>query len=169
MRFTIGLLLTALFCQGAQAELIDDVYDRGELRIAVEANTPQYNFMDAEKPAGFEIELGQELARELDVRAEFVVVEDDLLQDVVDGKFDIALNQLVATPALKERLDFSEPYSQQATAGNPPVNLAIAYQKGNPAFHSAVDNALQRIKADGRLAAMTQKWLSADASQAAKP
>ena len=43
MRFSPGLLLLLpLLSPLAHAELIDDVNDRGELRIALEANTPPY-------------------------------------------------------------------------------------------------------------------------------
>jgi ABC-type amino acid transport substrate-binding protein len=48
-------------------------------------------------------------------------------------------------------VDVSQPYSDQA--------LAIPFQKDNPAFESAVTNAMQRIKADGRLTALEEKWL----------
>ncbi|MFK8330846.1 transporter substrate-binding domain-containing protein [Pseudomonas sp. BJa5] len=255
MRFTIGVLLAALLSPWAQAELIDDMNDRGELRIAVEANMAPFNFKENDKLAGFEIELGHMLANELDVRADFVVVQDgDLLTGVESGKYDIALNHVAVTPQLKERLDFSEPYgyssaqlivrkeekrplstldalkghslgvaqgsqfaeqarvvegvdlrsypdatqpikdvandqidaaisdrllvpyairdSQQAvTKGatvGPVLSLAIPFQKGNPAFQSAVDKALQRIKADGRLSALSQKWFGMDASKPPK-
>ncbi|MFK0087033.1 transporter substrate-binding domain-containing protein [Pseudomonas sp. NPDC090755] len=255
MRLTIGVLLAALLSPWAQAELIDDMNDRGELRIAVEANMSPFNFKENDKLTGFEIELGQMLAKELDVRADFVVVQDgDLLAGVESGKYDIALNHVAVTPELKERLDFSEPYgysgaqlivrkeekrplgtfdalkghslgvaqgsqfaeqarvvegvdlhsypdatqpikdvaneqidaaisdrllvpyairdSQQpvtkgATVG-PVLSLAIPFQKGNPAFQSAVDKALQRIKADGRLSALSQKWFGMDASKPPK-
>ncbi|MEK1835154.1 MAG: ABC transporter substrate-binding protein, partial [Pseudomonas sp.] len=39
----------------------------------------------------------------------------------------------------------------------------------NPAFHASLENALQRIKGDGRLEALEQKWFGADASVAPKP
>lgn len=256
MRFAIGVLLATLLSPWAQAELIDDVNDRGELRIAVEANMAPFNFKDEnDKLSGFEVELGQLLANELDVRAEFVVVEaKDLLQGVESGSYDIAINYIAATPELKERLDFSEPYayssaqlivrkeekrplsslqalkghslgvvqgsqfaeqarvvegvdlrsyadamqpikdvasdqidaaisdrllvpyairdSQQAVSKGatvgPILTLAIPFQKGNPAFQSAVDNALQRIKADGRLSKLSQKWFGMDASEPPK-
>lgn len=255
MRFILGALLATLLSPWAHAELIDDMNDRGELRIAVEANMPPFNFKQDDKLTGFEIELGQLLAGELDVRAEFVVTtRDDLLPGVESGKYDIALNHVATTPELKERLDFSEPYSyssaqlivrkeekttlstldalkghslgvvqgsqfaeqargvegvdlrsypdatqpikevandqidaaisdrllvphairdsqQAVTEGatvGPIMSLAIPFQKGNPAFQSAVDNALQRIKADGRLTALSQKWFGMDASQPPK-
>jgi len=47
MRFLPGLLLLLpLASPLAHAELIDDVFDRGELRIAMEANTPPFIFKE---------------------------------------------------------------------------------------------------------------------------
>lgn len=195
MRFLPGLIcVLPLLSPLAHAELIDDVNDRGELRIALEANTPPFNFKDDGKLTGFEVELGQLLANELDVRADFVVTDaSDLLPGVETGKYDIAINHITVTSALKDRFDFSEPYSytnaqliaqseepprsmllvQSLTDEKPkaasPVSLAIPFQKGNPAFQASLENALQRIKADGRLEALSQKWLGADTSVAPKP
>ncbi|EJM40284.1 periplasmic component of amino acid ABC-type transporter/signal transduction system [Pseudomonas sp. GM33] len=187
MRFLPGLIcLLPLLSPLAHAELIDDVNDRGELRIAVEANTPPFNYKDGDKLAGFEVELGQLLASELDVRADFVVTDgSDLLTGVESGKYDIAINHIAVTPDLSDRFDFSEPYVQaqaqliaqkeeprsillvqSLTEGkpktNPAVSLAIPFQKGNPAFHASLESALQRIKDDGRMHALEQKWFGVD-------
>ena len=194
MRFLPGLIcLLPLLSPLAHAELIDDVNDRGELRIALEANTPPFNFKKDDSLTGFEVELGQMLANELDVRADFVVTDSsDLLSGVESGKYDVAINHIAVTPELKDRFDFSEPYIQadaqliaqkeeprsillvqsltdEKPKASPPVELAIPFQKGNPAFHASLENALQRIKADGRMAALEQKWFGADASVAPKP
>ncbi|MCP2050419.1 UNVERIFIED_ORG: ABC-type amino acid transport substrate-binding protein [Pseudomonas fluorescens] len=157
MRFVPGLvLLLPLLSPLAHAELIDDVFDRGELRIALEANTPPYNFKDGDKLTGFEVELGEQLAKEMEVRPSFITVDDaDLLPGVESGKFDVAINHIAMTAALQDRFDFSEAYKQTP-------ELAIPFQKGNPAFKSSLDNALQRVKADGRLKALTQKWFEGD-------
>jgi len=195
MRLLPGLIcLLPLLSPLAHAELIDDVNDRGELRIAVEADTPPFSFKKDGSLTGFEVELGYLLASELDVRADFVVTDgSDLLTGVESGKYDVAINHIAQTPQLKDRFDLSEPYSQvnpqmlakqdeqpqsmvlvqSLTAEKPkaalPVNLVIPFQKGNPAFHASLENALQRIKDDGRLEALSQKWLNAEASVAPKP
>ena len=114
MRFLPGLIcLLPLLSPLAHAELIDDVNDRGELRIALEANTPPFNFKEGDTLTGFEVELGQLLANELDVRADFIVTDEaDLLQGVESGKYDVALNHIALTAELKDRFDFSEPYGK---------------------------------------------------------
>lgn len=99
MRFLPGLIcLLPLLSPLAHAELIDDVNDRGELRIALEANTPPFNFKDDGKLTGFEVELGQLLAQELDVRSDFVITDSgDMLAGVESGKYDIAINHIAMT------------------------------------------------------------------------
>ncbi|MBT2340114.1 MULTISPECIES: transporter substrate-binding domain-containing protein [Pseudomonas] len=184
MRFLPGLIcLLPLLSPLAHAELIDDINDRGELRIALEANTAPFNFKEDGKLTGFEVELGQMLASELDVRADFVVTDAaELLAGVESGKYDVAINHIAMTPELAERFDTSGSYSQPdaqllASKGEtqhplmmaqslqsegkiaPAPHLVIPFQKGNPAFKASLDNALTRIKDDGRLEQLSQKWL----------
>jgi len=207
MRFLPGLLLVLpLLSPLAHAELFDDVFDRGELRIALEADTPPFNFKEGDKLTGFEVELGELLAREMDVRASFITTDDsDLLPGVESGKYDVAINHIAVTPELRDRFDFSAPYSYSSArliahkqpkrllsnldtlkgsqfAAKPSegvdlrsrgdskatLTLAIPFQKGNPAFKSSLDKALERIKADGRLTALSEKWFEADTSKPTK-
>ena len=156
MRFSPGLLLLLpLLSPLAHAELIDDVNDRGELRIALEANTPPYNFKEGDKLAGFEVELGELLAKEMEVRSSFITTDNaDLLSGVETGKYDVAINHIAMTAELEDRFDFSEAYHQKPA-------LAIPFQKGNPAFKTSLNGALKRVKDDGRLKALSQKWLKA--------
>ncbi|WP_348750385.1 transporter substrate-binding domain-containing protein [Pseudomonas rhodesiae] len=158
MRFSPGLLLLLpLLSPLAHAELIDDVNDRGELRIALEATHPPFNFKEGDKLTGFEVELGEQLAKEMDVRPSFITTDDtDLLPGVESGKYDVAINHIAKTAELSDRFDFSEMYNQAP-------DLAIPFQKGNPAFKASLDKALERVKADGRLKALSQKWLEGDA------
>ena len=152
MRSTIGVLLAVLISPLAQAELIDEIADRGELRIAVQADNSPYAFKQDDHLTGFDIEFGQDLARELDLRAEFVEAPArEVLTGVESGKYDIALTP--STDALKGDdgpLDVSLPIGEK--------KLVIPFQKDNPAFESAVNNALQRLKESGRTAELEQTW-----------
>ena len=151
MRSTIGVLLAVLITPLAQAELIDEIADRGELRIAVQADNAPYSFKENERLTGFEIELGQDLARELDLRAEFVEAPAaEVLPGVESGKYDVALTPSTESPASDGPLDVSLPIGEK--------KLVIPFQKDNPAFESAVNNALQRLKDSGRTAELEQKW-----------
>lgn len=168
MRFLPGLILfSALVSPLTHAELIDEVNDRDELRIAVEGELAPYHFTKDGKLTGFEIELGEMLAEEMDLNADFITTDAaDLMQGVEGDKYDMALNRLVPTTELKQHMDFSEPYN--FTKANPSEAVAIAFQKGNPAFHGLLDRALERIKADGRLSALSVKWFGVDTSKPPK-
>lgn len=159
MRFSPGLLLLLpLLSPLAHADLIDDVNDRGELRIALEGNTPPYNFKEGDKLTGFEVELGEQLAKEMDVHSSFIPTDNaDLLTGVATGKYDVAINHIAKTAELEDQFDFSEVYREKP-------ELAIPFQKGNPAFKTSLDGALQRVKEDGRLKALSHKWFGDEAS-----
>lgn len=151
MRSTIGLLLALLITPLAQAELIDEVADRGELRIAVQAGNSPYAFKENDQLTGFDVEFGQDLAKELDLRAEFIEAPAaEVLPGVESGKYDIALTPPGETPKVDGALDVSQPFGEK--------QLVIPFQKDNPAFQSALNNALQRLKDSGRTAELEQKW-----------
>ena len=60
MRLLSGLmLLLPLMSPLAHAELIDDVNDRGELRIALDAASPPWSFKQDGQLTGFDVELGE--------------------------------------------------------------------------------------------------------------
>jgi len=160
MRSTIGVLLAVLITPLAQAELIDEIADRGELRIAVQADNAPYSFKKDDRLTGFEIEFGQDLARELDLRAEFVeAAAAEVLPGVESGKYDIALTPSSDSPKADGPFDVSQAFGEK--------KLVIPFQKDNPAFESAVNNALQRLKDSGRTAELEQKWFKA--MQAGQP
>ncbi|HGM5579219.1 TPA: transporter substrate-binding domain-containing protein [Pseudomonas putida] len=158
MRLTIGLLLAVLISPLAQAELIDEINDRGELRIAVQADNAPYAFKENEHLTGFDIDFGLELAREMDLRAEFIEAPaNEVLPGVESGKYDIALTPTSEQPATQSTLDSSQPFGEK--------KRVIPFQKDNPAFESTLNNALQRLKDSGRMAELEQKWFEKTAAQ----
>ncbi|WP_323614678.1 substrate-binding periplasmic protein [Pseudomonas putida] len=151
MRSTMGVLLAVLITPLAQTELIDEIADRGELRIAVQADNSPYAFKENEHLTGFEIEFGQELAKQLDLRVEFIETPvAEILPGVESGKYDITLTPSDNAPKADTPFDLSQPFGER--------KLVIPFQKDNPAFESAVNNALQRLKDSGRTAELEQKW-----------
>jgi polar amino acid transport system substrate-binding protein len=73
-----------------------------------------YVFEDPKHPGtlvGFEVEIAAALARAIGVRAEFVQNDwPTLIPSLERGTFDIALNGVEVTPALRARVAFSRPY-----------------------------------------------------------
>ncbi|MBP8812709.1 MAG: transporter substrate-binding domain-containing protein [Laribacter sp.] len=107
------LLLSSLSLPVLAADLLQTVQQRGQLNIAVEGTYPPFNFRNRQQQlTGFEVELGQELARRLGVKAHFTTGEwSALLAGLQAGKSDIVLNQVAVTEARHKVFDFSQPYT----------------------------------------------------------
>ena len=255
MRFLPRLLmLVSLAAPLAHAELLDDVHQRGALRIALEGTYPPFNFKQGGKLTGFETELGELLAAELEVAGiRHHRMERHPLAGLQSGKYDIALNQVSVNEQRRKVFDFSEPYTissaqlivraddtrqfrsledlrasssasarapttptwrsrwpastcapiraprntcrtwpasndaalndrllipfaireaklpvKPGAAVGPVANMAIPYRKNNPKFGEALNAALEKIKADGRFAKLSEKWFGLDVSQPPK-
>jgi polar amino acid transport system substrate-binding protein len=98
---------------------------------------------------GFEVEIASALARQLGVRAEFVQNDwTTLIPSLERGSFDVALNGIEVTPALRQRVAFSHPYFTfaerlVARAGDPRVRdlaslggLRVGTLAGTQAWHT---------------------------------
>ncbi|CUA81729.1 MULTISPECIES: cystine ABC transporter substrate-binding protein [Gulbenkiania] len=112
-RTVLMLALAALTGSAVAADLLDTVKQRGTLKIALEGTYPPFNFKDStQQLTGFEVELGNALAKRLNVKPEFVTGEwSGLLAGLQSGKFDVVMNQVSITDKRKEVFDFSQPYT----------------------------------------------------------
>ena len=70
-----------------------------------------------DKLVGFDTEIGEEIAKRMGVKANFVEGEwDGLLAGLSSGRYDIMINGVDITPERKEAYDFSIPYAYMKTA-----------------------------------------------------
>ncbi|MDO9618728.1 MAG: cystine ABC transporter substrate-binding protein [Pseudomonas sp.] len=83
-------------------------------------------------------------------------------QDVRVGRIDAILGDRLAAFELIAKTGDS-----LAVAGEPfaPQQAGIALRKGNPELLAAIDKAIAKLRADGTLAAISQKWFKADVTQ----
>ncbi|MCU1716638.1 cystine ABC transporter substrate-binding protein [Pseudomonas sp. 5P_3.1_Bac2] len=83
-------------------------------------------------------------------------------QDVRLGRVDAILGDRIAAFEL-----ISKTGDTLALAGEPfaPQQAGIALRKGNPKLLAALDKAIAKLKADGTLKAISEKWFKADVSQ----
>ncbi len=109
------LLLGALIAVTCQAGTLDQVLERGTLRVAVSLFTP-WALKDKEgQLRGFEIDVANRLAQDIGVTPEFEVLEwDQVLPAIEQGKVDIVIAGMAITPQRALRVNFSLPY---ATSG----------------------------------------------------
>jgi len=107
-----GLALVLLAGTAHAADLLDEVKQRGALRIGVEGTYPPFNYRDEQgKLTGFDVEIAEAIAAKLGVKPEFTATEwSGILAGLQAGKYDVIVNQVAATDKRRETFDFSDPY-----------------------------------------------------------
>ena len=107
-----ALSLVLLAASAHAADLLDEVRQRGTLRVAVEGTYPPFNFKDAGgKLTGFDVEIAEAIAGKQGVKAAFSTTEwSAILAGLQAGKYDVIVNQVAATDKRRETFDFSDPY-----------------------------------------------------------
>ncbi|MFT7758891.1 UNVERIFIED_CONTAM: transporter substrate-binding domain-containing protein, partial [Salmonella enterica subsp. enterica serovar Enteritidis] len=97
----------------AQAQSnLEQIKTAGVLKIGTEGTYAPFTYHDtAGKLVGFDVEIGEAIAKNLGVKAEFLEGKWDGLIAGLDAKrYDTVINQVGITEARKAKYDFSEPY-----------------------------------------------------------
>lgn len=104
----LALLATPVLAQSA----LDQVKAAGVLRIGTEGTYAPFTFHDASGAlVGFDVEIGQEIAKRIGVEAQFVEGPwDGLIAGIDANRYDVVINQVGITDERKAKYDFSEPY-----------------------------------------------------------
>jgi len=89
-----------------------DISGLRAIRFLTSDDYPPLNFARADGSlAGFNVEIARAICEELPIGCTIQARRFDTLVDsLADGKGDAIVASLVATPALRERIDFSQPY-----------------------------------------------------------
>jgi len=94
------------------------IKESGIITIAMEGTWSPWTYHDEnDKLVGFDTEIGEEIAKRMGVKANFIEGEwDGLLAGLSSGRYDIMINGIDITPERKEAYDFSIPYAYMKTA-----------------------------------------------------
>lgn len=97
---------------GNQKGVLIRVEDKKVLKVGFEGTYPPFNFLDDnQKYMGFDVDISNEVAKRLGVKAEFVATKwDGLLGGLKSDKFDIIIGQMTVTEERKKSVDFTDPY-----------------------------------------------------------
>jgi lysine-arginine-ornithine-binding protein len=103
--FSAAALLWAMATQAGAAD---------KIRIASEGAYPPYNYMDANgKLAGFEIDLGAQLCKRMQVECEFLAQNwDGIIPGLTSKKYDAIMAGMSDNEERRKVITFSEAYSQ---------------------------------------------------------
>jgi ABC-type amino acid transport substrate-binding protein len=87
----------------------------GVLKVANSGVYPPFESMQDGKLVGFDIDLTNLLAKDLDVRADIQVIDlKGLIPSLKSGKVDVLVTALTYTPERAEQVAFSDPYYNTA-------------------------------------------------------
>ena len=87
------------------------------LTIASEGARPPYNYLDGDKLAGFEIDLGADLCKRMAVTCTFVAQDwDDMIPGLVAHRYDAIMAAMEITQARQNEIAFSSPYVRMPSA-----------------------------------------------------
>jgi His/Glu/Gln/Arg/opine family amino acid ABC transporter permease subunit len=107
----------------AQSSL-DGIRQRGELVVATDATYPPFEYMEGNNPKGFDIDLGNEIGKELGVKVRWVnTAWSGVLGSLESHKCDLVLSGVTITEERKKTTAFSRPYF--------PSGQTIARRKGD--------------------------------------
>lgn len=97
-------------------DLLAKIKDDGKILIGTEGTYPPFTFHDTNgKLTGFDVELAEEVAKRIGVKAEFKETQWDAMFAGLDAKrFDMIANEVGIRPDRQEKYDFSDPYITSA-------------------------------------------------------
>ena len=112
----ISALLTLLALSfgslSASADVLQDILERGTIRVAVAPFVPLTMRDKKGELIGFEIDVANKIAEDMGVKAEFKVYEwEDIIPAVTKGEIDIVAAGMAITPERALQVAFSNPYS----------------------------------------------------------
>lgn len=112
VRVLLAVVFAFSLAAAAQADTLEEILKRGELRVAVQTQGPPFSFVDKHgNRAGSSVEFCQLMAKEMGVKVKFLDYDwDGLIPALLSKKADILAADM--TPKLKRALkvSFSNPF-----------------------------------------------------------
>lgn len=107
----VALTLALFLPAAALADVLEEVRERGSLRIGVSAFVP-WTFRNTDGALeGFEIDLGQRIAQDIGVEVEFVEVPfAEIMAQLNAGDIDMIAAGMAITPERALEINFTRPY-----------------------------------------------------------
>lgn len=110
--FRLLVASLTLVATGVQADVLEDILERGTIRVGVSLFTP-WTIQDGTGVlSGFEIDVADKLAEDMGVKPEYkVYVWGDIIPAVRKGEIDIIAGGMAITPERALKINFSQPYA----------------------------------------------------------
>lgn len=94
------------------SKLNSELVTKGTLTIGIEGTYPPYAYRNKDgKLTGLEVELGQDIAKKMGLKAVFVPTKwDSLVAGLGSGRYDTVMNNMTKTPQRAKDYNYSIPY-----------------------------------------------------------
>jgi polar amino acid transport system substrate-binding protein len=113
----------------ANADVLDDVLERGSLRVGVSEFAPWTMRSKSGDLVGFEIDLANKLAADMGVSASFKVYQwDEIIAALQAGEIDIIAGGMAITPARALEVNFSRPVAMSGVGIAANTNMTADIQ-----------------------------------------
>jgi His/Glu/Gln/Arg/opine family amino acid ABC transporter permease subunit len=131
----LSLLAPLLLCRAPVAcaqDTLAEIRRSGELRIGTDATYPPFEQKVGDRYEGFDIDLGNAIARRLRAKATWINISfDGIFAALVRKKYDLIISDVVSTPERRKVVAFSDPYYR--------AGQILAVRKENDTIHSPAD------------------------------
>lgn len=109
----LAALLSAVLSLPASANALEDIQQRGEIRIATDMSIPPSGMLDAAmKPVGSDVETAELLAKDWGLKLKFIETTGPTrIPNLQTGKADIVISTLSVTPQRAQVIDFTRAYA----------------------------------------------------------
>ena len=146
----IGIVTSMMFLQTALADDLANVKKKGKLTMAMSGQYPPFNFVnDKNQLTGFDVEIGQEIAKRIGVTGVPISTAwDGIIAGLLANKFEVICGSMAITEARLKSIDFSAPYYRSGAQ--------LFVKKGSP-FKSVADMKGKRIGVT--LGTTFEKWI----------
>ncbi len=93
------------------AGAVERIKKAGVLKVGSDVAYAPFEFMEGDKPVGFDIDIAQEIAKALGVKLQIINTSfDGIIAALKAKKFDIIISAMTITEERKKEIDFSIPY-----------------------------------------------------------
>ena len=105
------MLLLMLPLVAAHADTLENIIDRGTLRVGMSSFTPWAMRAKNGDFIGYEPDVARQIAKDMEVELEIVATAwDGIIPALLTKKFDLIIGGMSVTPARNLRVNFSAPY-----------------------------------------------------------
>ncbi len=118
------LVLAVVAASGCTSTKSKKLVEEGYLTIGTEAQYPPFEIRKADDSFyGFDIALGEAIAKELGLKPKFVDTDfASIIASLNAGKFDVAMSAMTITEDRKKSVNFSDPYFDAGLSMAGPIN-----------------------------------------------